>query len=247
MVEAYQKRVVARLFSYGHLTAMVVGLTGFSSLGLTQEWDGENILPQLESELEIMVQSGAATSQDPEKLLKVAGVYLDLGYGVYVEKEKKLRAFREGTRLAKKALEYQDSAKAHFLYAANLGSAAELEGLVSSALTLQELKGHVHRVLELDPGHVQGHHMLGRLYEELPWFLGGNSDEAAKHLKKAVALDGGYAPGRLDLARWYLKQGETDLAKTQLKEVVATPPQHKRWIWRLRHRPEAEALLEQLR
>ncbi len=240
-------RLVVRLFSFSFLVGMVVGLPGSSSIGLAQERDGQNILPQLEGELHAMIQNGAATSEDPKDLLGLASVYLDLGYGVYVEKEKKLTAFREGARLAKKALESQDSAEAHFLYAANLGSAAELEGLVSSAMTLQELKDQVHRTLELDPNHVQGHHMLGRLYEELPWFLGGDSAEAAKHLKKAVTLDGGYAPGRLDLARWYLKQGKTDMARAQLKEVMATPPQHKRWIWRLRHRPEAEALLEQLR
>lgn len=104
---------------------------------------------------------------------------------MYVDQEKKLFAFQEGARVAKKALDLQESsADAHFLYAANLGSAAELQGLVTAALTIQQLKNHVHRVLELDERHVPAHHMLGRMYEELPWFLGGDPDSAEKHLKK---------------------------------------------------------------
>ena len=177
----------------------------------------------------------------------MASLYLDLGYGLYVDQEKKLAAFQEGARLAKKSLEQQEaSADAHFLYAANLGSATELQGVMYGALTIQELKHHVRRALELDPTYAPAHHMLGRMYEELPWFLGGDQDSAGEHLKKAVSLDRYYVPGHLDLGRWYLKQGYEVEAVREFTLVVETPPREKMWIWERIHRPQAQDLLRQL-
>ena len=150
--------------------------------------------------------------------------------------------------LDKKALEQEESsADAHFLYAANLGKAVQLQGLMAAALSLQTLKHHVNRVLELDEEHAPAHHILGRLYEELPWFLGGDSEAAGEHLKKAVSLDAHYAPGRLDLGKWYLKHGRSQEAAREFIRVLKTPPLKKRWIWERLHRPQAQNLLRQMR
>jgi tetratricopeptide (TPR) repeat protein len=201
----------------------------------------------LERELKSLVLDGTANSNDLNRLLRLASLYLDLGYGVYVDREKKLAAFQEGARIAKKALDIRESsADAHFLYAANLGSAAELEGLVAAALTVQQLKDHAHRCLELDERYAPAHHMLGRMYEELPWFLGGDQSAAGEHLKKAISLDTRYAPARLDLARWYVKHGQNGEAVKELTLVVETPPLIKRWLWERIYRPEAQVLLEQI-
>ncbi len=201
----------------------------------------------LERELGTLVREGAANSTDLTRLLRMAGLYLDLGYGVYVDRDQKLAAFQEGARIAQKALDLRESsADAHFLYAANLGSAAELEGLVAAALTIQKLKVHVNRLLELDAQNAQAHHMLGRMYEELPWVLGGDQAVAGDHLKKAVSLDSEYAPAGLDLAKWYVKHEQTLEAVRELTRVVNTPPLEKRWIWERIHRPEAQALLQQI-
>ena len=201
----------------------------------------------LQEELEGFLNRGVPESGDVNGLLQLAAVYLDLGYGVYVEPSKKMTAFQEGARLAKKALSIQESSSdAHFLYAANLGSAAEIEGLVSSALTIQELQRHVHRVLELDETYAPAHHMLGRMYEELPWFLGGDQAAAGDHLREAVKLNPLCAPARLDWARWLLRQGQEDEARKELTIVINQPPKEKQWIWERKHRPEAIVLLRQI-
>lgn len=201
----------------------------------------------LEQELQVLVSSGADQSDDPAQLLHLASMYLDLGYGEYVDPEKKLASFQEGARLAKKALEQEEtSADAHFLYAANLGKAVQLQGLVAVALTLQTLKNHVNRVLELDQEHAPAHHMLGRMYEELPWFLGGDQEAAGEHLKKAISLDAHYAPARLDLGKWYLKHGRSQEATKEFVRVLQAPPLKKRWIWERIHRPQAQNLLRQI-
>jgi hypothetical protein len=209
--------------------------------------DGETPLV-LEQELQVLVSSGADKSDDPAQLLRLASMYLDLGYGRYVDPEKKLASFQEGARLAKKALEQQESSvDAHFLYAANLGKAVQLQGVVAAALTLQTLKSHVNRVLELDEEHAPAHHMLGRMYEDLPWFLGGDAEAAGEHLKKSTSLDVHYAPARLDLGKWYLKHGRSQEAAMEFIKVLNTPPLKKRWIWERIHRPQAQILLRQMR
>ena len=50
----------------------------------------------LEQELQVLVSSGADRSDDPAQLLHLASMYLDLGYGWYVDQEKKLAFFQEG-------------------------------------------------------------------------------------------------------------------------------------------------------
>lgn len=214
-----------RLFVPIGLLLLMGGVFIFPSGALQGEDSTDQQNPdRLERELENLVSEGAAHSNDLTRLLRMAGLYLDLGYGVYVDREQKLAVFQEGARLAQKALDLRESsAEAHFLFAANLGSAAELEGLVGAALTIQKLKKHVNRVLELDPENVQAHHMLGRMYEELPWMLGGDQNLAGEHLKKAASLDTRYAPAGLDLAKWYLKRGQNLEAVRELTRVVNSP------------------------
>lgn len=202
----------------------------------------------LEKELQWQIARGAAQSDNSAVLSHLASLYLDLGYGLYLDPDKKLSSFQEGARLAKKALQQDESsADAHFLYVANLGKAVQLQGLVAAALALETLKSHVNRVLELDEEHAPAHHVLGRIYEELPWFLGGDSKAAGEYLKKAISIDVRYAPGRLDLGKWYLKHGHSEEAAKEFITVIQTPPLEKRWIWERIHRPQAQKLLRQIR
>lgn len=201
----------------------------------------------LEREVRFLINEKVEESGDINGILKLAALYLDLGYGFYDDPSQKIPAFREGARLAKKGwLLREDSVQAHFLYAANLGSAAELEGMVASVFIVQELKRHVQRVLELDGSYAPAHHMLGRMYEELPWILGGDQHAAREHLSQAVQLNPLYAPARLDWARWLLKQGQREEAQRQLRMVRDQPPMDKKWLWDRKHRPEALLLLRQI-
>lgn len=233
-------------FSVGiKLLFLMIGVLSFPWGLLGAEDSVDRSMPaDLEEELKELALD--VNSKDLSQLLRLAGLYLDVGYGVYDEQGKKVAAFQEGARMAQKALALREtSADAHFLYAANLGSAAKLEGLMTAALTIQELKSHVHRCLELDAQHVPAHHMLGRMYEELPWFLGGDQKAAEAHFKQALSIDSRYAPARLDLARWYLKHGQKAEAVRELTRVVEIPPLDKRWMWEQIHRPEAQDLLQQ--
>ncbi len=232
------------IFEYALLGFLVLC---WSTWGSQETFSEPETPDNLEKELQRLLSAGSAQSNNPVELRHLASLYLDLGYGLYVRQEDKMRAFEEGARLAKKALFYDESsARSHFLYAANLGSATELQGLMQGALAIQELQEHVHRTLELDANYAPAHHMLGRMYEELPWFLGGDQDAAGDHLKIAVSLDDHYAPGHLDLGRWYLKHGYHEEAEKEFTWVVETPPREKVWIWERMYRPQARNLLHQM-
>ena len=248
------KHVLTRSKNMNHyvgigLRSLMIGVLSLPCGALRGEDLTDQQYPEdLERELATLVMEGTADSTDLTRLLRLAGLYLDLGYGLYVDREQKLAAFQEGARVAQKALDLRESsADTHFLYAANLGQAVQLQGLVATALNLQTLKTHVNRVLELDEKHAPAHHMLGLMYEELPWFLGGDQEAAGEHLLKAVSLDDHYVPGRLDLGKWYLKHGRSQEAAKEFIKIIKTPPLKKRWIWERIHRPQAEILLRQIR
>jgi tetratricopeptide (TPR) repeat protein len=146
---------------------------------------------------------------------------LDVGKDVYTDETQRRAAYEEGARIAKRALDLQDTnAEAHYLYAANLGSAAQLKGLTASALTVRELKRHVTRALELKPDHAPSLHMMGRMLDELPWMLGGDADAALTYLKRAVDADPAYHHARLDLAKAYLKRNDRGSALRELSELI---------------------------
>ena len=163
------------------------------------------------------------------------------------DEAKRIAAYEEGARLAYNAIELRENlANAHFYYAANLGSAAHLKGLLASALNVFELKAHVRRTLELQEDHAPALHMMGMMLEELPWFLGGDSDKAIGYLEKAVASKEDYMQARLDLAKIYLKRQRKDEAIQELRIVARQRPSDKTKAWAQRYRPEAEALLQKI-
>lgn len=202
----------------------------------------------LERNLKALLDAKAQDSSDPRQLMQLAALYLDLGEELYSEKAQKLAAFQEGARLAKRALELDEkNPEAHYLYAANLGSAAEAKGLAASLLALDEIKTHAKRTLELHQDHVAALHMAGMMLEELPQFMGGNKAAALDYLKRAVTVDPNYSHARLDLAKVYLKRRDPEAARRELLAIVNMERPSDAYAWARRYRPEAEKLLASLK
>lgn len=198
----------------------------------------------LEKELKRLLDAQAQDSSDSRLLIQLAGLYLEMGEELYAEKAQKLAAFEEGARLAKQALALDEhNAEAHYLYAANLGSEADVKGMAASLLALDEIKTHARRTLELQKDHVAALHMAGMMLEELPQFMGGNKSVALDYLKRAVTIDPNYSHARLDLAKMYLKRRDPDAAKRELLAIVGMDHPSDAYAWARRYRPEAERLL----
>lgn len=184
---------------------------------------------------------------DPVIATELAGLYLDLGDEIDQEPDQRIAEYEEGARVAQKALNLkEDLANAHFYYAANLGSAAYLQGLLASLVNLQDLTNHVTRTLELQEDHAPAHHMRGMMLEKLPWFLGGDSEKALQHLQRAVEIDKYYMHARLNLGEVYLQHEMTDEAIQELQFVLHNEPPTSKRRWAQRYRPKAKQLLHEI-
>lgn len=200
----------------------------------------------LERTIQTVLAEEAGRATSVKALLRLADLHLDLG-DERSDSASRQAAYAEGARYAKEALDRDErNAQAHYLYAANTGSAAQQKGMMASALTVADLKAHVRRALELQPNHAPALHMMGMMLEELPWIMGGNAAEALTYLKRSTAADPSYAHARLDLARVYIKRQNFSEARTELIAILRaasplTPTDSDR-----RHREEARRLLGSL-
>lgn len=202
----------------------------------------------LHQQLQGLLAQKSERSSDPGFLVRLADVYLSLGDDVSAETSKRRASYEEGARVAHQAIELQEqNANAHYLYAANLGSAAQLNGVMASALNVQKLRHHVNRALELNPDHAPALHMMGMMLEKLPWFLGGDADGAITYLRRAVAVNPSYAHARLDLARAYVKRKDPDAASRELEIILQQPLPSDASASNRQHREEALQLWDSLK
>lgn len=201
----------------------------------------------LERDLKKLLDANAQNSSDPRLLVILSSLYLDLGNDLYTDPEKRLSVYEEGTRLAQRTLELQeDNAEAHFLYAAHLGETADLRGIAASLLSLEEMRTHIRRALDLQKDHVPALHMAGMMLEKLPRFMGGNPDAALEYIKRAVTIDPTYTEARLNLAKMYLKRNKVASAIPELQGILKIDSPRDSYAWSHQHCPEAQRLLDSL-
>ena len=243
----YYGQLASRLVRLAHMPSLIRVLLPvfmYAWCVLALAYPSVSSPQSLEDELRHRIAANADLSSDPAVLVKLASLYLSLGDDVYTDVTKRQTTYEAGARIAKRALELQDAnAEAHYLYAANLGSAAQLKGLMAAALTIQDLKYHVKRALELQKDHAPSLHMMGMMFEELPWVMGGDSRAALGYLQRAIAVDPSYTHARLDLAKAYLKRKDVASARQELHiilEASLTP------VGQSQHEKEARALLNSL-
>ena len=207
-----------------------------------------NYPQSLESDLQSLLSVIAGGRVSADVFVTLAEVYMDLADDLFTDDGNRRSAYEEGAKAAERAMGLQDSnAQAHFLYAANLGSAERLKGLTNAAMKVKEIKQHVARAIELDPKHAQALQMMGGLLMELPWFLGGDEKSAQEYLERAIASDGNFTNARILLAKLYMRQDRIEDAKEQLETVIHAEHPHYPYTWIRKFKPEAERLLRQLR
>ncbi len=223
---------------------LVIGL--FVTLGWAQSADVE-YAAVLEKKIEDLETNARPIIHDPIILTKLAGLYLQLGDLDQKSQDVQIAIFEKGAYFAEQALTYrEDLADAHFYYAANLGRATQLKGVMASALIVKELRSHAERAVTLKADHASALHMLGRMLDELPWILGGDDEMALQYLLKAVSADEYDAHARLDLAKFYLARQNVLSATRELQTILRQPAEKQSWSWRQRYKPEAERILREL-
>jgi len=122
-----------------------------------------------------------------------------------------------------RALEIKpDSAISYFFRALCRGKQGEMQGLWSSLGIIEPFEEDMKKALELDPAIQNGgpNRALGKLYLELPFFLGGSSSQAIYHLKEAVRLSSDHAENHLGLAQAYYAKNNFSAARKSLSTLL---------------------------
>jgi tetratricopeptide (TPR) repeat protein len=201
----------------------------------------------LESTLQVLLGRLHEGNPSPGLLVRLAETYFDVADDLLTDEGKRRAAYEAGEKVAKQALELDESnADAHFFHAVNMGSAERLRGIANAAMVVKEIKHCAMRAIELNPKHAQALQMMGGLLIELPWFLGGDEIKAQEYLERAIAADGNYTNARILVAKLYKKQGRIDEAKRQLEAVIQADHPHYRYTWERKYKPDAERMLKEI-
>ena len=162
------------------------------------------------------------------------GIYLLRCYyfkGKFVantDNEKKA-VFNEGKELAESMLElYPESAAVRYWYLANLGSWAEVYGILTAAKegVADLMKEHSEKIIELDPDYWDGggYFMLGAVHYKSPYipFLLSwpDNDTAIQYLTLAMNTGKPTPHQMVYLARALYKDDNEDEAKTLLNDLI---------------------------
>lgn len=112
-----------------------------------------------------------------------------------VEREAMLR---RGLALAERAVaRHEGNARAHFAVFCTLGKLVDEEGIGWRTLaSVRRVRTAAERAVALDPDDVDALVGKGALLLRLPRWLGGDRDEAARCLERALAIDPWHVAGR---------------------------------------------------
>ena len=115
-----------------------------------------------------------------------------------------------------------DSAVSYFYRGLCRGKQGEMKGVWASLGMIEPFKEDMTKAVELGPkvNHAGPHRALGKLYLELPFFLGGDSDKAVFHLQEAVRLAPDYAENHLGLAQILVKKNNSTQARESLHKLI---------------------------
>ena len=171
------------------------------------------------------------------------------------EKDEKKNVFNEGKALGEKYIEkYPESPEFRYWYLVNLGSWAQVYGILAAARegVSDLMRIHSEKIIELDPKYRNGggYFMLGAVHYKSPYipFLLSwpDNDEAIKFLQLAVDTGMAEMNQKNYLAQAVSKDGQHEKAKKLLTEVMNTEPDPANLVEDLDDIEEARQLLKDL-
>jgi len=201
--------------------------------------------------------SSALLSPESEKdaaLYLLKSYYYKAEFAVQ-DKEEKKKIFNEGKALGEKYIgKYPTSAEFRYWYLVNLGSWAQVYGILTAARegVSDLMKTHSEKIIELDPEYQNGggYFMLGAVHFKSPYipFLLSwpDNDDAIKYLQLSVDTGNAEMNQKNFLAQALSKAGRDKKARVLLEEVLNTEPSTATLVEDLDDIKEARQLLEDL-
>jgi tetratricopeptide (TPR) repeat protein len=111
-----------------------------------------------------------------------------------------------------------ESVGGNYFNAVCSGKMGQLNGIWSSFSMISEFREQMQRTVQLDPNFEFGgpHRALGKLFHDLPFFLGGDLKQSIEHLKLAVKLGPEYSDNYYYLAESLFDAEEYKSAESAL-------------------------------
>lgn len=137
--------------------------------------------------------------------------------------DKKIHHFEQCISYSSRAIELKpDSAISYFYRGLCRGKKGEAQGIWASLSIISPFKEDMEKAASLGPAvnHAGPHRALGKLYLELPFFLGGNLDKSLFHLQEAVRLAPDFAENHLGLAQVLIKKNNFTQARETLHNLI---------------------------
>lgn len=110
----------------------------------------------------------------------------------------------------------------YFIKGLCLGKQGEAEGIWASLKIIDPFRENMEAAVRMSPEVEEGgpHRALGRLYYELPFFLGGDLKKSIQHLEQAVHYGPGLWENHFYLAQSYYKHGDYQNARNSLRQAI---------------------------
>jgi tetratricopeptide (TPR) repeat protein len=138
-------------------------------------------------------------------------------------KKEKKKIFSQGIYHAKKAIALEpEKPDGHYWLGVNYGVYGEARGVLKSLSLVDDVKGAMNKVIELDQAYEDGgpDRVLGSVYFKLPGLAGGDKKKSLEHLLKSKEYGPNDALTRIYLADTYLALKEVDKAREELEFVI---------------------------
>ncbi len=215
-----EKRFLKGLYGVILLTLFLLILTGKAAgqTEIDQQYQQAKTLKEFERIAEEILKILAHEPNQVELQWRLARSHYSIA-----KRNKDPHQFNLCIEHSSRALEIKpDSAISYFFRALCRGKQGEMQGLWSSLRIIEPFEEDMKKALELDPTIQNGgpNRALGKLYLELPFFLGGSTNQAIEHLKEAVRLSPHHSENHLALAEAYYSKNNFTAARKSLSTLL---------------------------
>jgi len=197
----------------------VLGLCFYCGACAGVRGEQTNWAAQVRKEFETQQSEYKSKPEDPKAAWQFARSCFDLA-DFATNKGERANLAQQGIDACRKSLAADsNSAPAYYYLALNQGQLARTRSLGALRLVGQ-MEGELSKAITLDSHFDNGgpDRTLGLLYRDAPSFGSiGNRSKARQHLERAVELAPDFPENRLCLVESYLKWGETENARREMK------------------------------
>ena len=137
--------------------------------------------------------------------------------------ESRVHHYDQCIMLSSQAIELKsNSAISYFYRGLCRGKKGELQGIWASLGIIDPFEEDMKKAVSLDPtvNHSGPHRALGKLYLELPFFLGGDFDKSEFHFMESIRLAPDFAENHLGLAQVLMKKNKSAKALETLHKFM---------------------------